>query len=348
LTKLFGKTGRTWSGKQLAVLLIIFGNFALSITYANFQAFDPIVPKPTGGDFDRYLNIYFGKIDENITPWRILVPMLARLVPDIPRVFFHPNRPELSEFSQAALKFAIVNMFFIVATSVTLYFLILGLGMPVTQGLLGGMLFLGLHRVISNSTMPLVDSGYFFFLTLAMLAVQRQNYWLLLAATLIGVWVKEEVVLWIIPLIILTPFTFACRIRLLASVVPACLLFLVVGYVLQVWLHHLGPASTFEWIVGRWPLSFRSLFMRANMSQLVLSFGLLWVPCFYALLRCQPPLILTRWIWQIPLFLIFTRILGVTNFITHVTSAFPIVIPLALIGLNAWWPQDQNTCRTNT
>jgi hypothetical protein len=326
---------------RLVVLFVITGNLALSVVVNSYSAFDPA--KPPGRGFSKsdskfYLAMYFGEPVDNHARYRVVVPYLARLVPDIPSSqFFNPNR-SFDRVSLPSLKFAIVNLVFLIATCVVLYYLIQGFGLSPIQGLLSGLLFLSLLTLVMFGGTPMIEPAYFFFLALAVLAVQRQNVWLLAVATIIGVFTKEQVLLVVI-LIALSPLAWQRRFRLLVGVLPA-----IVSYAAaRLWL---APAANDLFLSGQFlgkvPRAVQvQLFSLYGMARFFLTFGLLWVPFIYALVRCRVPTVLKRWAWFIPILFIGMIALGggiESGAFRHMAAAFPIVIPLALIGLDAWYP----------
>ena len=333
-------TARRGQGlRELVVLLVVVGTLSFSIVYANFQTYDPVLTAATGySDTVNFIGLYSGEpISSGHQVYRVLVPYLARLIPDIPTALFTPGR-SLDRMSVAALKFAIVNLFFLVATSVALYYLIRGFGLSYAQGIVGSLLFLSLTGVVRAGGLPLADTAYFFFLLLAIVAVQRQNLWLLVAATAIGVFAKDLVLL-AIPFVLLAPFGVSRRLRLFSGVVPA----LVIHLALRLWLarseNDIYSSGEFLRLTGA---AVRYLFTLNAMARLFMAFGLLWIPCAYAILRRQLPSVLARWSWFIPILFVSMVVLGATNISRHMIAAFPVVIPLALVGLAEWFPHGMD------
>jgi hypothetical protein len=323
---------------KVAVLLVVAGNLVISIVANGFAAFDPAHPSDYYNQTDSkvYLSLYFGEPITGTARYRAVVPFLARLIPDTPlRLALAPNRP-LDRVSLPALKFAIVNLFFLVATCVLLLYIIQGFGLSYTQGLLGSLLFLSLFVVGQYGGHPMTEPGYFFCLALGVLAVQRQNLWVLAIATIVGVFVKEQVFL-VTVLILLAPFERSSRLRLLGAVLPAVIVYGVVRF-------GLAPVPNDKLATGQFllaiPKAIRAQFFTLmGIRNIFLMFGLLWIPCLYAIVRCRLPVLLARWIWFVPILLILMIALGGgagAGAYRHGAAAFPIVIPLALIGLNGW------------
>lgn len=318
--------------RKLILLLAIACNFAISIGYSNFESFDPMVKWSAAyADTDLYIGEYYGTRSHKFAVHRLVTPYLARLSPGIPASFFGPGRA-FNQTSIVAFKFAIINVVFLVATSIVLYYLNRGFGLSETLAAFGALLFFCLPMVIRQGALPIVDTSYWFFLSLAVLAVQRQNIWLLVGATLIGVFAKEQV-LWVILFILLAPFTKTRRFVLLCAVGPA-----FVAYSMVVFGSGLSVDNYYLW-GSSLPLILKAvnrLFSINGLFQLWMSFGFLWLYCVYALIRCRPPTILQRWAWFIPAVLFATRLLGVSGVMRHMTITFVVVIPLALIGISKW------------
>jgi len=319
--------------RKMILLLAIACNFAISIGYSNFQSFDPMVKWSAAyADTDLYINEYYGtNSHRGLMDHRLVTPCLARLVPDILSSSFGQGRT-FNQTSIAAFKFAIINIVFLVATSIVLYYLNRGFGLSETLAVIGALLFFSLTMVVRQGALPMVDTSYWFFLSLAVLAVQRQNIWLLVGSTLIGVFAKEQV-LWVILFILLAPFTKTRRFVLLCAVGPAFVAYSMVVFGSGLSGNDYLLSGSFLSMV---PRAVNRLFSLNGLFQLWMSFGFLWFYCVYALIRCRPPSILNRWAWFIPTVLLASRFLGVAGVMRHMTITFVVVIPLALIGINGW------------
>lgn len=318
--------------RKWLVLFIVLGNFAFSIVYNNFQTFDPNLPRGQAfTDSDLYIDIHNGRAASDLRqPYRILVPYLARLVPDPSSHMFGAGR-QLDETSRTAFKFAVVNFAFMIGIGVVLYHLNRGFGLTVAQALAGAGLFFSLTHVVRSGGGPVAEIGYWFFLSLAALAVQRQNLWLLTLVTAIGVFAKEQMV-WIGLLVLLSPFGLRQKVRLVVALAPAVILYL---------LWRIWGASTVGDSVAVGPIGTRlwaNLTRLPNLHELLtitMAFGLLWIPALWALLRGSLPMLLSRWAWFILALLVFNRMMGLGN-VRHATAGFIVVVPLAVLGLSRW------------
>jgi hypothetical protein len=323
--------------KTLVLLIFFIGNTVFSIGYSNFQTFDPNVPKPLNyGDFRYYLNLYNGLPQASAAPWRFLTPYMARMLPDFPSQFFFPGRP-IDVTTQAAVKFGIINMIFLVGTCIVLYLIAREFRFTRHQGVVAAFVFLGLPRVVQVSTMPLANAGYWFFLSLAVLAIARGSYVLLFVSMLVGVWAKEEVALWAPLFVLLGPGTKMHRLRLFGCLVPGIICVSLIY--LRLTPDHSAANGLFglKAVIDRVAAGdgLRFPFTRSGLMQLAASYGLLWLPALYGLKQRSTPPVLRRWIWVMPLVILGTRLLGVTNISSYIMVGFPIVILLALAGLES-------------
>lgn len=322
--------------KRLLGLVIIAGNLAFSIAGTSFSAFRTTEPMPeplVRNDQAAYLRLYFGEPVDIHQRYRILVPYLARLVP-LPdtKLFFRPGRP-VNEVTIAALKFGVVNLLFLTATAVLVCYLAQGFGLSFEQGLLGSVLFLSSYFILLTGGIPLTEPGYFFFLALGVLAIQRRSLWLLTLAVTIGVWANEQVG-WLLLFVLFAPYAWSERVKLASGVLPALILYTVV----RLWIF--PPRSDYfvsGYFFSQIPAALRYVFTPFGLVRILMTFGLLWIPCIFALLRCKLPSTLARWSWSIPGVFLLMLSIGSNDIFRTMTATFPVAIPLALIGLDKWF-----------
>jgi hypothetical protein len=319
--------------KRFLGLVIIAGNLAFSIAGASFSAFhttEPMPDPPPHNDQAAYLRLYFGEPVDIHQRYRLLVPYLARFVP-LPDTtfFFRPGRP-VNAVTIAALKFGIVNLVFLTATAVLVCLLSQGFGLSFEQGLLGSILFLSSYFIVLAGGIPLTEPGYFFFLALGVHAIQRRSLWLLTSAATIGVWANEQVG-WLLLFVVLAPYAWSERMKLASGVLPVLIVYVIV----RVWIF---PPRTDYFVSGYFlsqiPAAVRYLFTPFGVVRVLMTFGLLWIPCAFALLRCKLPPTLARWSWFIPAVFVLMLSIGGRDVFRLMTVTFPVAIPLALIGLD--------------
>lgn len=322
--------------KELIVLILVAASFGMSIAYINAKTYDPkVATSIVHGDTFDYLSMYFGGYDSGLRAYRPLVPMLARMTP-APPSFLFIGRRSFNAATQAVMKFAVLNFLFLLGACIALYYLQLGFSMSFFESFLGVMLFLSSQTVIRSTGIPLVDSAFFFFFLLCMLAIQRDNLLLFLVAHTIGVAAKELVMLSIL-LILLSLLSSRRKAWMLLAAIPGVMIYAIIRI-------NLAPYQLNEYITGTVlndaGKQIAGLLSPNGLINLFLSFGFAWIPAFYVLAAGKVPLLLKRWSWLI-LFVFTGVILGAGNFGRSTFTAFPVVFPLAAIGISKWLSLNQ-------
>lgn len=317
--------------RQLIVLFALVISLSVSIVYTNVQTYDSTLTPATGyHDTVDYLNIYFGEPGTGIRAYRPLVPLLARLVPDLPTSLFTQGR-SFDRFNAAAVKFGVINLLFLIGACIALYALERGFGLSYFEALLGVLLFLGSQTIVRSAGLPMIDTAFFFFLSLCMIAIQRNNLWLLLFSHTVGVLAKELVLL-SIPLLLLSLLPWRRKALMLLATVPGIALYALVRMTF-------APSPVDDYVTGqilsRVDDQLRALLTVNGLLNVFLSFGIAWIPALYALVACKVPILLRRWVWLIPIVVVGV-ILGAGNWGRTTFSAFPVVMPLASLGLSRW------------
>jgi hypothetical protein len=216
--------------RELVVLLILIIGLSFSIVYTDVRTYNVGSAVESGyNDSLSYLDMYFGKLGKDVGAYRPLMPWLARLIPDPPKWFFSPDQP-VDRFSVAAMKFGMLNFFFLIGACIALYFLQRGFKMNYFAALLGVLLFLSSSTVVRSAGLPLTDTAFFFFFTLCAIAIQNENFWLLFFAATAGALAKELVVILAIVLILLSLSSWKYKVRMLLAVLPGIALYLLVRF----------------------------------------------------------------------------------------------------------------------
>lgn len=319
------------STKELIVLILVAASFGMSIAYINAKTYDPKTATSIGhSDTLDYLKMYFGGRGFGLRAYRPLVPMLARMTPAPPSLLFIGRR-SFNATTQAVMKFAVLNFLFLLGACIALYYLQLGFGMSFFESFLGVMLFLSSQTVIRSAGIPLAGSAFYFFFLLCMLAIQRDNLLLFLFAHTIGVTAKEMVML-SLPLILLSLLSSRRKAWMLLATIPGVMIYAIIRI-------NLAPYRLDEYITGTVlndaGQQIAGFLSPNGLINLFLSFGFSWIPAFYVLATGKVPLLLKRWSWLI-LFIFAGVILGAGNFDRSIFTAFPVVFPLAAIGINKW------------
>ena len=283
-----------------------------------------------------YVALHEGRPVAGARGYRLLTPALAALVPEAPLRRLTTQREVRPEWL-AAVRFSLVNAAFLVLTAAALQRLMLGLGFAFPAALLGTLLFFTAHPVVQSGSFPMVDAGSWCALAVGAMLVLERRALLLALAFAVGMFAKETLVL-LLPLTVLAPTSWRERARLLAATVPGLAAYLAFRF----WISP-DPAESYSrlsdlashpsmplgWVasVGTSP---------ARLVDLLASFGLLWVPAIAALRRRDTPAVLRRWALLVPILLALI-VLAYWNLGRVLFYAFPVVIPLAVLGLERWW-----------
>ena len=320
-----------WSLVEFAVVCVLSGSLAISIAYSAVLTFDPET-SPAADAKNYYLPLYRGErpsVNYEHAARRVLVPFLARIVPDLPDSAFTPGRSFDDDF-RATVKFAAVNMMFLTLTGCVVYYLARSFpGVAPELGLVASLMYLGLPATVTKGAIPLVDAAYLFFFGLCALAIRHRKPVLLAIAALIGVLAKEQVLL-VTALVLLAPYSILSRVKLLAALVPSYLAYAGLSAVI-------APPTMAPYAVAQ--SSARVLESVAYMVspnglvRVFLAFGPLWVLAGLGLFRYRTPPILRRWAWFSLLVSAAIPLTGATGLSRHLMILYPVVIPLAVLGL---------------
>jgi hypothetical protein len=328
--------------RKYLVLFTLFMTIACSIVFCNLRSIITKTDVLKETDSVLYVRMALGKEDlQNQIHYRLLVPFLARVIPDLSKNFFPVKQIQRGNFNAenlVAIKFGIINFIFLVAAAIILFHILSNLGLSYFQSLVGSLLFFSLTGVVTFGALPMVDTGYCFFLFLGILAIQNQTGWLLLLAMVLGLFTKETV-LFLLLYILLAPYSLSRRLRLLLYSLPGIVIFLVFR---AINFQPDGDLLNFNIMLSiikpRLLSNHIDLF---KILKLFLTFNFLWIPCLYAFWKCPLPRLLTRWFYLIPIFVIIFGAINL-NFYRHLLVVSPVVIALALIGLNDWYPLGEH------
>jgi hypothetical protein len=287
-------------------------------------------------DIRAYIAIQQGEPLSEVAPpyrYRVLTPMLARAVPPPPASLFM-NREHLDD-RVIQFQFAVVNAVGLAAAAWFLLLLMDAMGFDPWQSLVGSLLLLGSYLSLASATLPRVDAWAYAFLAGSLWAIVRQRPLLLFALFSLGMFTKETTLL--VPLaVLLLRQPGKARIVQLGCLVPALLAYFVFRILL---LPVEGPlysaASTWRFAADFFGGTHRLGFY---VSRSALTFGFMWLLAAWGWARnrhrTDHPLI--RWSWIVPVVLVIPFVLAL-----HVHKvlafSFPIVIPLAVWGLQDLW-----------
>ncbi len=317
--------------RQLKPWLVVF-IFSLSISLAIVHtSINTLSENALGGltDTESYVASYYGQEVFGHWRYRIVTIGLARLVPSITE---HLLQRDATPFRRAQVHFAVVNLGFLTLTGLLLYSYLELFFKNVWLSLLGIAIYLTSRVNIQGGGAPMVDPGAFFFLLLGAWAILKKTpLWLFIALS-IGVFTKETtLLLW--PLLWLSDLSWQRKGVYSLVLLPGTVAFLAFRFLL---FPDPSGASFFSVeLAGSVFSQLRSFVNPNGLIDWVSSFNLFWIPAVYAILRAPIAPILRRWLWFIPIvvamILFLSGNLGRILFLT-----FPVVIPLALIGLHQW------------
>jgi len=307
---------------KILVVLTLCLSVSYAIVYTGIQFFsqDSLVKIP---DTAKYLALYHKEPVIGHWRWRVLVPLLARSLPDLPGYFFSERR-ETTDLWQAKVKFGIVNFAFLSATGILFFYFLGALGFFAWEALLGVLLFYTARPVIQSAGIPMTDAAGYFFLLLCFFGLLRKDLVLLSAGFFGGIFARETVFL-AFPACLLLPDGIRFKIKA-CSVTGLILL----GYCVYRFYIFPDPGENYF----NFPLVFSPAFQAGCFSKinrlldLFSSFGPVWFFAFYALFLPKVPVLLRKWSWLI---LIALFMAGNTGRILF--PVFPVVIPLAVFGI---------------
>jgi hypothetical protein len=168
--------------------------------------------------------------------------------------------------------------------------------------------------------------------------LQRAPLWLFIAM-LIGVFTKETtLLLW--PLLWLADNVDA-RKKLLwsALLIPGTLAFLIFRFILD---PDPGGSSVVEIeLASGFVDQLRHMLTPNGLIDITSSFNLFWIPAAFAAFCLPYPSILRRWLWIVPVLMAMILLHG-GNYGRILFMAFPVVIPLALVGIRYWITPIEN------
>ncbi|MHB8624647.1 MAG: hypothetical protein ACYDEO_00435 [Aggregatilineales bacterium] len=317
------KTFTTW-----LVIFIVTFSISLSIVHTSINTVDET---HLGGLTDSlaYVNSYYGKEVMGHWRYRVLTIGLARLVPNQLELLLQRDP---TPYRRAHIHFAVVNLCFLTATAMLLYAYLMTFFAEKQLALLGAVIFLTSRVNVQSGGAPMVDPSSFFFLLLGMYAIIRRNTWMLFISCTLGVFAKETtLLLW--PMLWLADLQWRRKGLYSLVLLPGTAAYMVFRYIIY---PDPSGASFFSLeLMGGIAGQLHSFLTPNGLVDWISSFNLFWIPAIYALIRLPKPVLIRRWLWMIPIVLAMIILLeGDLGRILFLT--FPVVIPLALIGIQHW------------
>lgn len=316
--------------RRWIVFLVVTVGFATSIVYTNVQTYNRELTPTTGyPDTLDYLRMYEGEPGSGIRAYRLFVPTLARLVPELPRSLFNPGH-RFDPATIAATKFGVLNLFFLVGACAALLVLGMGFGLTYLQAFLAVLLFLGSQTIVRSAGLPMVDAAFFLFFLLCLVAIQRNNVWLFFVSHTLGMITKELVAL-SVPLILLSLHPPRRKRLLVLAALPGVAAYVVVRLASPAPLDAYVSGEILQYVESQ----LRFVGTPNGLINLFTAFGLAWFPAIYVLATGRAPRLLKRWSWLLPLVTVGVLV-GAGNLGRSMFTAFPVVMPLAALGLTQW------------
>jgi hypothetical protein len=332
-------------------LFAILTSIATSIVYIGVAKFN--LDDPATSDVHEYIAIYNGGSIEGIEKpfrYRVVVPELARLVPDPPDVLLRGS--DVTGEKIVKLKFGLVNIVFLLLAAWSLFLLLGTLSFGEADAFLGALLFLGSFWVLLLSGIPLVDAGAYGVLAFGCLACARDWRLPLAAAVLVGMFVKETSALLLVFALCFHP---AWRTRIAQAL--ACLPGLAAYVVVRLWV---WPTSEgYSYSVGKVWGAIPDLFAARPLFEIAATFGPLWILAAIGVRAAfarrgdsgapASPAVPARLLWFVAAVVALMLAnggaerwvgavqrggaAGASSFGRTLFLAFPVVIPYALVGL---------------
>ena len=317
----------SWKRTLLTIAAVFALNISLStvLTSMNTLSVDNL-----GGlsDASDYVRLYYGEHVENQRRYRMGTIWLAQLVPDsIERLL----RREPTRFVRAHIHFALVNLFFLTSAGVVFFIYLSHFFETPWLSLLGVTMFLTSRVVLQQGGAPMVDPSAFLFLLLGALAILKDRPWLLVGSFAVGL-VMKETALFLWPLLWLSELSFRRKRLYSVWLLPATILYLSYRFVID----PISEDTFFNLsLAGQAFSQIRSMLTPNGVLDWFSSFGLFWFPALYAIVFSEKPTVLKSWLWLIVILALSVIFLW-GNPARSLFLAFPVVIPVALIGIRDW------------
>ena len=208
--------------------------------------------------------------------------------PEPPRWLFTTNRKMSADWI-ARVRFAVVNMCFLILTAIALWYFLRTFGFSTLESLL----FLDCTPVVQQSGFPMIDPSAYFFMILGFLAIRLDLPLLLMFGAAIGVFAKETTFALIFAAL-LAPMNSRRKLLMTGSLIPSIAIYALVRYMIT---PSAGGGVLEAWYKPTFLAYIRSLFIPDRALDLLSSFGVLWLFAALSLVSGAVPTILKRWSW---------------------------------------------------
>ena len=263
--------------------------------------------------------------------YRPLTPWLARQVPEPPAWMLTRPRP-LSVDEMAVMRFALANAVGLSVAAAFLFLLLGRFGFGPWERLAGSLLLLVSHLPSGVAMNPLVDAWGYGLLTAGLWGLLARR-WVVVALSFgLGLFNNEAIALVPLAALLLRGWSPRDRWILAASFVPLTALYLWFRLFAFPAAEMLNPPGWYSDWAGRLLATPEIL---AIPKDLLASFGVLWIPAIFGWNLVARGSALSRWRPIVPLVLLVPLVL-IKGPARTWFYMFPILIPLALLGVRSW------------
>jgi hypothetical protein len=322
----------------LALGLMLWCGVSYAIAISQLQLAEPEyfqASAPAYNDALTYIRMVEGSESEpGPFRYRVVVPSVAAAIPDAVINALSARKRVVG--SRAAAKLLLTNFVFLTLCGFAVWALLKQFAFSDTDALLGSLLFYASRIVVQYGGVPMVDAASWFFLAGAIAMLLAERYWAFAILVLIGMFVKETILL-LIPFCALVPGRsrgFYVRAAvILTGVLGAYTIFRTNSTVAHSIVPSVSASITdLPSMLGyaeqdrmkRW-------FSLGGLLQLVSAFGPLWILAWLGRSAINHDRVLRRWLLVLPVMLMALFWTG-ANISRLLFLAFPVIVPLALVG----------------
>jgi hypothetical protein len=308
---------------------VTFFAISLSICWTHFSRFDPLLT----GDFAHYFEIFNAGALTDIPPYfrfRVLTPLLARLVPDfgVGGVF------GLEANEGIAMRFGAVNILALGCTGLLLDWYLKLLSFDPRSSFIGVLMFYLTFGILNFAGLPYPDAVGYLLIIAGTIALLKEKFLIYSACLLIGLFNKNTILF--LPLFGFFQF-FGRRRELISTLVyavPAIVAFFI--FKVRHVSGDMNEAVNVPYFLANYGQGIRSDFARKSIlglfsiSTLIPFVVLGWskTSVLSAMLSIGRLKVLLVLILATPI------LLGIGSWERHWMLAFPVFIPIALVGID--------------
>jgi hypothetical protein len=303
-------------------------------------------------DTTEYLRLARNPLDpQSMSPfkYRILTPALVSVMPSIPRsllpgdIKLHPLQTS-DETDELIFRFTLVNSLFTWGAAIYLLLFLYALGFSPVYGLLGAMSYLTLNFTMLYNPLPMADASAQFFLIAGFFYIHQKRWSVVFLLILIGYFSKE-----IVGPLLSAAWVLDQREKLIKTVTIASIptfIYILARILFPASVAHFNQSSN---LIQTFQLMFIELHLfnrRFYFEFFIRTF--LWLGPFAAITclryRSQiPPFLRKQWIFVV---LVCMQFCLASDTGRLFFLAFPVLLPLGLIGLRELIEYNSNDPQT--